>query len=109
MIQAAQWMGDDLSEDDLEWTEVAFRHVRIEPKMPRPATKEELERLKAPTLVIAAEQDAMFPGDAVVRRAKEIIPNLVAAECLEGGTHFSSEKGIKYINGRIREFLRVGR
>jgi pimeloyl-ACP methyl ester carboxylesterase len=109
LIRAAQWMGDDLGENDLEWIEVAFRHVRIEPEMPRPATKEELEGLKAPTLVIAAEQDAMFPGDAVVKRAKEIIPNLVAAECLEGGTHFSSEKDIEYINGRIHEFLQVGR
>ena len=105
LTRAVQWMGDELGKDDLEWSEVAFRHIRIEAQMPRPATKRELERLRAPTLVIAAEHDVMFPGKAVIKRAREIIPNLVAAECLEGGTHYSSEKDMEYVNNRIGEFL----
>ena len=51
----------------------------------------------------------MFPGQAVVQRAKEIIPNLVAAECLEGGTHYSSKTDLKYVNERIIEFLETPR
>jgi pimeloyl-ACP methyl ester carboxylesterase len=105
LARAVQWMGDELGKDDLEWSEVAFRHIRIEAQMPRPASKRELKRLQAPTLVIAAEHDAMFPGKAVIKRSREIIPNLVAAECLKGGTHYSSEKDMEYVNNRIWEFL----
>jgi pimeloyl-ACP methyl ester carboxylesterase len=105
LIRAVRWMGDELGQDDLAWSEIAFRHIRIEAQMPRPATKRELEYLRAPTLVIAAERDAMFPGKAVVKRAREIIPNLVAAECLEGGTHYSSEKDMQYVINRIWVFL----
>ena len=85
--------------------EAVLKNVRVEAEMPRPATREELARFQAPTLVIAGEKDAMFPGEAVVRRAKEIIPNLVAAECLTGATHLCSPADMAHINRRIAEFL----
>ena len=103
--QAVQWMGNEIDEDTLQLVEAVFQHVRVEADMPRPATKAELLQFKAPTLVIAAEKDAMFPGSAVVKRVKEIIPNLVAAECLKDGTHYSSERDMEYINRRIQEFI----
>jgi pimeloyl-ACP methyl ester carboxylesterase len=73
--------------------------------MPRPATQAELADLAAPVLVIAAEKDVMFPGEAVVKRARKIIPNLIGAECLAGGTHYSSQADLTYVNRRIMEFL----
>lgn len=33
------------------------------------------KKCKAPTLVMAAERDCLFPGKNVIKRAKEIIPN----------------------------------
>ena len=105
LVRAVQWMGDDIEDDVLQLIEAVFQHVRVEAGMPRPATKAELANLTAPALVIAAEKDVMFPGKAVAKRAVEIIPNLVAAECLEGATHYSSKADMEYVNERIMAFL----
>lgn len=103
--RAVGWMGDEIEEDVLELVKTVFEQVKVEAEMPRPATKAELAGFHAPTLIVAAENDAMFPGDAVIRRAREIIPNLVLAECLKGGTHYSSRKDMQTIIKRIRAFL----
>lgn len=105
MHRAVEWMGPGIEDDTLQLIEAVFRHVRVEAEMPRPATVAELANFTAPTLVIAAEQDAMFPGAAVAKRVKEIIPNLVGVECLKGGTHYSSKTDLEYINRRIIQFL----
>ena len=102
---AVQWMGKEIEDDVLELIEAVFRNVYVEAEMPRPVTKAELVNLTAPTMVIAAEKDAMFPGKAVTKRAKEIFPNLTVAECLKGGTHYSSTQDLAYVNKRIDEFL----
>jgi pimeloyl-ACP methyl ester carboxylesterase len=89
----------------LRVTSAVFRHVRIEPEMHRTVTKQELASFEAPTLVLAAGKDVFFPGEAVVRRAKQVIPNVVAAEVLEGSGHMPSRKYHEYICRRIGEFL----
>lgn len=76
-----------IDEDVLEATEAVFEHVRIEAEMPRNATRRELARLEARVLVLTAEHDKLFPAEAVVRRAHEVIPNLEAAEVLPGTPH----------------------
>ena len=105
LVQAVEWMGHDIDDGILDLIEAVFRHVRVEANMTRPATTAELAGFTAPTLVIAAEKDAMFPGRSVVRRAGEIVPNLVAAECMANGTHLSSRRELEYINERILNFL----
>ena len=105
LYQAVQWMGSGISDEILQLVEAVFKHVHVEAEMPRAATKAELSNFAAPTLVIAAEKDAMFPGDAVAKRAKEIIPHLTAVECLKGGTHYSSTLDLEHINKRLVEFL----
>jgi len=105
LYRAVQWMGKDINDDFLQLIEAIFHHVRVEADMPSPAIKAELTNFKAPTLIIAAEKDVMFPGKAVINRAKEIIPNLIVAECLKDGTHLSSTSDLKYINKRLMEFL----
>jgi pimeloyl-ACP methyl ester carboxylesterase len=105
MRRAVEWMGPGIEDDVLQLIEAVFRHVRVEAEMPRPARAAELADFTAPTLVIAAERDAMFPGAAVAKRAAEVIPNLVGMECLEGGTHYSSKTDMEYINRRIMAFL----
>lgn len=102
---AVRWMGDALDERTLELVGAVLKHVRVEAEMPRPATREELVRYRPPTLVIAGEKDEMFPGEAVVRRAKEIIPNLAGVECLAGATHLCAPADMAHINSRIAEFL----
>jgi pimeloyl-ACP methyl ester carboxylesterase len=105
LYRAIQWMGNDIEDDVLELIEAVFQHVRVEAQMPRPATKAELANFTAPTMVIAAEKDAMFPGEAVTERAKQIFSNLTVVECLKGGTHYSSKPDLEYVNKRIAEFL----
>lgn len=97
--------GDELDETLLDYTRVVVKHVVNELEMPRPATKSELAKFTAPTLVLAGEKDIMFPGDAVLERAREIIPNLVAAERLDGCPHHPA-KYREYITERIRRFLK---
>jgi len=105
LYRAVQWMGSDIEDDVLQLIAAVFQHVRVEALMPRPATKAELADLTAPTCVIAAEKDALFPGEAVVKRAKEIFSNLKVVECLKGATHYSSKPDLEYANERMAEFL----
>lgn len=85
-----------------------YRHVRLDPRLPRLAMAEELARFRGPVLVLAAADDVFFPGRAVVARAREIIPNLAAAECLEGSRHIPSPVTFANINERIAAFLAQG-
>ena len=103
--RAVRWMGSDIDDDLLQLVEAVFQHVRVGAEMPRPATRAELAGFAAPTCIIAAEKDAMFPGEAVTERAKEIIPNLAVVECLKGATHLSAQSDMNYVNQRIGEFL----
>jgi pimeloyl-ACP methyl ester carboxylesterase len=105
LIRAVRWMGNDIDDNALQLIEAVFQHVRVEAAMPRPVSKAELEKFTAPTMVIAAENDALFPGKAVANRAKQIFHNLVVSECLMMGTHYSSKRDLAYINTRLVEFL----
>ncbi len=89
----------------IEITEAVFRLVQIESEMPRNVKRDELADFKAPTLVIAAEKDALFPGARVVKRARELFPNLVAAELIPGAPHYLPARYHSYLNERIHRFL----
>ncbi len=43
--------------------------------MPSDVKPADMKQCKAPTLVIAAEKDCLFPADLVIPQAKSIIPN----------------------------------
>ncbi len=97
---------EPIDEEVLEITEAVFRLVHIESEMPRNVRCEELADFKAPTLVIAAEKDGLFPADKVVTRAREVFPNLVAAEVIPAATHCLPARHHPYLNERIEGFLR---
>ena len=73
--------------------------------MPRKVRREELIHFKAPTLVMAAEKDGLCPADTVVRRAREVFSNLVAAEVIPGATHYLSARYHAYLSERCERFL----
>lgn len=95
--------------DLLEITEAVFRHVRIEVEMPRNVHREELAPFQAPVLVLAAERDGLFPADKVIQRAREVIPNLVAAEVFPGATHYLPARYHPQLSERCECFLRETR
>lgn len=90
----------------VEVTGAVYLHYKLETKMPRLTTEEELKNYTAPTLVLAGEKDIFFPAEKIIPRAKEIIPNLIAAVCLKGEGNFPAIKNLGYINERILRFLK---
>ncbi len=82
-----------------------YRRVKLDSDLPRAATEAELSRFDAPTMVFAAEDDIFFPGEAVIERAQEVIPNLAPAELLEGCRHIPSGEAFTRINEETGRFL----
>lgn len=97
---------EPVDEELIEITETVFRNVRIESEMPRNVSRKELKRFKAPVLVLAAEKDGLFPADKVVKRAREVFPNLVAAEVIPGATHYLPARYHADLNERCERFLK---
>jgi len=97
----------EVDKDTLEMVEAVFKHVKVKKEMPRNATKKELENFLAPTLVIAAEKDVLFPGEKVIKRAKEIFGNLTKTEILNNSPHlfFQSKKDVEKVNNVIEGFF----
>ena len=100
-------MTDDVDEDTLEMVEAVFKHVKVKSEMPRNATREELTQFTAPTLVIAAENDVLFPGSALIERAKNIFPNLVQTEMLSDTPHMFTYQTPNYdkVNNLLMRFF----
>jgi pimeloyl-ACP methyl ester carboxylesterase len=83
----------------------ALRHLKLDADLPRKATEDELAGFGGPVAVFASEEDALFPARAVLPRAREIFPNLVVAEFLEGCRHVPSKAVLDRVNERIIAFL----
>jgi pimeloyl-ACP methyl ester carboxylesterase len=105
-IMRPMFKDDPIDDELLEITEAVLRLVHIEIDMPRNVLREELANFKAPTLVIAAEKDGLFPADKVVKRAREVFPNLVAAEVIPGATHYLPARYHAHLNERCERFLK---
>ena len=52
-----------------------IENAKIKTAMPSDVSAELMRQCKAPTLVMAAEKDCLFPGPGVIERAKQIIPD----------------------------------
>ncbi len=97
---------EPIDKDTLEMIRTSFHHVKVNPNMPSNARKEDIEKHKAPTLIIVGEKDTLFPGKEVIKRAKEILPNAetyLLPNC--GHLYFSSEERKQDIKKIIDEFL----
>jgi pimeloyl-ACP methyl ester carboxylesterase len=89
----------------VEASRMTFRHVRIEPSMPKNVSRKELESCRAPVLVLPGEHDLLFPAQAVIRRAREIIPNLAAAEVIPDTPHWLTTAARTWLCERVKRFL----
>jgi pimeloyl-ACP methyl ester carboxylesterase len=59
-----------------EMVKNSFEHVVVKAGMPSNVKADDLKKCVAPTFVIAAENDCMFPGKKVIEKAEKMIPNL---------------------------------
>ncbi len=96
---------DDLS---LQVFDATLRHVKLSIAPPGPFDKKDLAGFTAPTLVCLAKSDIFIPVGPARRRARELLPNLVAVEVFEG-PHIPGKPTWKANAERIRRFLKETR
>lgn len=75
-------------------------------KIPPLATDEELKKLTMPCLIIGAENDISFPGNEVIMRSKNLIPN-VETELIKGSRHSppTTMEFRSWLKNRVKEFI----
>lgn len=83
-----------------------YRYIKLEIQLPKYTTKEELKKFDAPVMLFAGENDIFFPAEKVIKKSKEIIPNLISAEKLYNCKHFPTSNTLDYINKKIDLFLK---
>ena len=66
---------ENITDDILETARLSILHSKVKTGMPSNVDEELMNKCNAPTLVMAAEKDCLFPGYGVIERAKQIIPN----------------------------------
>lgn len=77
---------DALDRDALDVLKDSFAHVKTKVGMPTNVSAARMGRCAAPTLVLAAERDCLFPARKVLPRAKKILPCCTCYE-LKGRGH----------------------
>ncbi len=80
---------DNNDDDTFETVKSSIDNVRIKAGMPGDVNPAELKKCTAPTLVMAAEKDCLFPADLVIPQAKASVPNCTTY-LLEGSGHLNS-------------------
>ncbi len=90
-----------------EFMEEAFRSVTIDFSAPPLLKPEDLRGFERPTMIVGAEHDMSFPGAALVKRAREVFPNLAETHVIEGSKHCPpfDDEFRAWLSGTIMEFL----
>ncbi|MFP2926569.1 alpha/beta fold hydrolase [Pyxidicoccus sp. 3LG] len=85
----------------------ALRSFNMDMRVPALAKPEELQRLKAPTLVMGADADVSFPGQRLLARAPELFPMLADQELIKDCRHCppTTEAFRRWLANRITGFL----
>lgn len=85
----------------------AVRAFNMDMRVPALARPEELQRLKAPTLVLGADGDVSFPGQRLLARATELFPSLADQELIRDCRHCppTTDAFRRWLSERISGFL----
>ncbi len=94
---------------DADWTGFMGESVRDMPfdlRIPPLASDEDLRKLTMPVMVLGAADDISFPGDAVVRRVKAVVPH-ADGEVIAGCKHCppTTPEFRDWLAGRLAAFL----
>ena len=85
-----------------------FRCVDAGPRFGRLLDDGELDGLSAPVLLIAGGADVMFPGERLVVRARELLPNLAEVHLVPDAGHIDVRYFMGELLDRIGGFLSGG-
>lgn len=93
-----------------DWTPFlgdAFRGIDLDMRVPPLARPEEFARLTAPTLVLGADNDLSFPGQKLLDRVAELLPNLKDKELIANCRHCppTTDEFRAWLSGKISRFL----
>ncbi len=66
---------DNITADIYATAKLSIDNVKVKTVMPTNVEASRMAKCKAPTLVMAAEKDCLFPGTGVIKRAEKIISN----------------------------------
>ena len=89
---------ENITQDIYETAKLSIDHVKVKTAMPTNVAASRMAKCKAPTLVMGAEKDCLFPGAKVLERAKRIIPNCQTYLLRDRGhMHFLTEEEKKMI------------
>lgn len=96
----------EIDESSFEMVRLSFENVCVKAGMPSNVKIEDMKNYRSPTLLIAGKKDIMFPGEKVIARAKQLIPNL-NHYLMEDSGHLSiiSSDKHKHILIMIEDFL----
>jgi pimeloyl-ACP methyl ester carboxylesterase len=76
-------------EADIEMLKYSVEHVGMNTRFPSIAAARDLRKFTAPTFIIVAEHDIMFPSKKILAKAEKTIPNLK--------THILKGQGQKFV------------
>jgi len=65
-----------IDNDTYEMVKCSFENAVIKAGLPSNVPPDKLRKFTAPTLMIVAENDCLFPGEKVINKATDIFPNL---------------------------------
>jgi pimeloyl-ACP methyl ester carboxylesterase len=96
----------EIDESTLKMVRHTFNHVCVKAGMPSNVKADEIANYKAPTLLITGEKDILFPGEKVIARAREIMPDLTT-HLMTGCGHMNMMSSDKHKNilEKIDKFL----
>lgn len=66
---------ENITDDIYQTAKLSIDYAKVKTAMPSNVDEKKMKKCKAPTLVMAAEKDCLFPGEGVIERAERIIPN----------------------------------
>lgn len=66
---------ENISEDIYETAKLSITYTKIKTGMPCNVAYQHMRRCKAPTLIMAAEKDCLFPAKRVLPRAERMLEN----------------------------------
>ena len=84
-------------------------HYNLDFSIPPLVGRDDLSKLTAPVYIIAADKDISFPGEKLIKRAKEIFPNFVGSYLLKDSYHVPSfrDEDRKKFEGLFEEAIRI--